>query len=269
MKKLVFILLLVAGLGSSFSIKTPQQPKATPLEGTWKLVSANWYDNNPRYANSAIYKIYTGGRFAFVYFDTKTGAFQGAGGGTYVTNGENFTEKLEYFSWDSTAVGTSQTYNFKIEGKSFKQIGLLNSEKYKNYEIKEVYERVEEGISSVKSKHPLIGVWDIESAQYGPEKSDIQKEYGKVIKIITPGHFYGAFFNPETGKFSGVGFGTWRTEGNNYIEKVLVFSWDDTMANTEPAFTWEVKGNKFHQRGKINSNEYKDYTIEEISKRIE
>lgn len=267
MKQIIFILLL-AGLGISFSYKTPPR-KTMPLEGTWKLVSANWYDNNPKYTNSAIYKIYTGGRFAFIYFDTKTGKFQGAGGGTYTVDNSKFSEKLEYFSWDSTAVGTSQTFDFKIEGNRFIQSGLLNSEKYKDYEIKEVYEKVEDGISAAKSKHPLIGVWNIESAQYGPEKTDIQKVYGKVIKIITPGHFVTAFFNPDTKQFNGSGFGTWKVEGNNYTEKVLMFSWDDTMVNTEPKFTWEVKNNKFHQRGKIDSKEYQDYTIEEVSKRLE
>lgn len=267
MKQLLFLLLL-AGMGSSFP-KSPSSLKTTPLEGTWKLVSANWYNGNPNYTNSAIYKIFTGQSVHFVYFDEKTGKFQGAGGGTYSVKGSNFSEKLEYFSWDSTAVGTMQNYNFKLDGNRLIQTGTLNSDQYKNYKIEEVYERQEEGISVAKANHPLIGVWQIESAQYGNNKPNIQERYGKVIKIITPGYFYGVFFNPEKKSFDGVTFGKWRSDGAQYIETISVFSWDATMAKTEQPFTWEVKGNNFYQRGKINSKEYEDYIIEEVSRRLE
>jgi hypothetical protein len=264
MKKVFFFLLLAAGPGLSFSFKTPM-PKTKPLEGTWKLVSANWYERNPAYANSAIYKIYTDGRFAFLYFDTKTGEFQGAGGGTYTVNGSSFTEKLEYFSWDSTAVGTSQTFQFKIEGERFTQSGLLNSEKYKNYKIEEVFERVESGTA----KHPLVGVWQVESAQYGDQKPNISEKYGNILKFITPEYFYAVYFDTDKKKFHGVSFGKWRAEGTQYMETVLAFSWDATAANTQQTFTWDVKNNKFYQTGKINSKDYANYTIEEVSKRIE
>ena len=267
MKQLLFILLL-AGLGISFSNKTPQ-PKSSPLEGTWKLVAAKGYEPESTHAGIVIYKIFTGKQVHFVYYNEKTGEFRGAGGGTYTLEGDTFQEKLEYFSWDSTAVGTVQAYHFKINGNRLTQSGTLNSKQYQNYEVEEVYERVEDGISSTKSKHPLIGVWAIESAQYGDNKPNIQETYGKVIKIITPGFFYGVFFNPDTKHFNGITFGNWRAEGNQYIETVQVFSWDETMAKQEQPFTWEVKADKFYQRGKINAEKYKDYTIEEVSKRLE
>lgn len=278
MKRFFSLSLLGLGLAACFLFlgwhgppqTTTDTYKSNPLEGTWKLLASRWNPDTKQFADKAIYKIYTRHRFAFVYFDEQTGAFSGAGGGTYSLNGNQFTEQLEYFSFDPAAAGTQQTFSFNIlDGDILHQSGKLNTKKYPDYDIQEFYQRVEAGISDGKKHHPLVGVWNIKEATYGDNKPDIKEKYGKVIKIITPKFFYGAFFNPETRYFNGVTFGTWEAEGEQYTETILTYSWDNSIVREPQPFNWRVENNKFYQTGFIDSDKYQNYRIEEVSSRME
>lgn len=242
---------------------------AAPLQGTWKLLASKWNADTKQFADNTVYKIYTRSRFAFVYFNPADHSFTGAGGGSYAVDGNQFTERLEYFSFDTTAVGSTQTFHFEIKDGIFHQSGTLNTEKYPGYQIHEFYQRIEPGIGALKDKHPLAGVWNIEEASYGGSKQDIAARYGKAVKIITPGYFYGAFFNPETGYFNGVTFGTWEATGDQYTETIEAYSWDKSAVGKTYTFNWKVEGGKFYQTGKINSDRYTNYEIVEVSGRAE
>ncbi|MCB9042097.1 MAG: hypothetical protein H6557_36230 [Lewinellaceae bacterium] len=275
----VFLVISMGHFGcqpsSSTDSKASTLPEATEtasidqLQGTWKLLAAKWNADTKQFADNTIYKIYTRGRFALLFYNPADNSFAGAGGGTYTADADQFTERLEYFSFDTTAVGSAQTYHYEIRDGILHQSGTLNTDKYPDYPIHEFYERVEPGIGTLEEKHPLVGVWNIEEASYGGEKRDIAARYGKVIKIITPGYFYGAFFNPETGSFNGVTFGAWKAEGDQYTETIAAYSWDASAVGKTYSFNWKVEGNKFYQTGRINSDRYKDYEIREVSGRLE
>jgi len=278
MKRFISLSLLGLGLAACFlflSWDSPQKTttdtyKPNPLEGTWKLLASGWNADTKKFADKAIFKIYTRDRYATVIFDASTGEFAGAGGGTYTVKGNQFTEQLEYFSFDPAAAGTQQTFSFNIlDGDMLHQSGKLNTEKYPDYDIQEFYQRVEPGMSDSKKHHPLVGVWNIEEATYGDNRPDIKEKYGKVIKIITPEYFYGAFFNPETQYFNGVTFGTWVAEGEQYTETILTYSWDNSIVREPQSFTWKVENDRFYQTGFIDSDKYKNYRIEEVSSRME
>lgn len=274
-------MLIIVLLGTSLSSCQPasagEDRRPTPaeaietgqLQGTWKLLAAKWNADTKQFADNTIYKIYAGGRFALLFYNPSDNSFAGAGGGTYTVDGDQFTEYLEYFSFDTTAVGSEQTYHYEIRDGILHQSGTLNTEKYPDYQIHEFYERIEPGIGALNDKHPLVGVWNVGEASYGGEKQDIAARYGRVIKIITPGHFYGAFFNPETGYFNGVTFGTWKAEGDQYIETIKAYSWDDSAVGKTYSFNWKVEGDKFYQTGKIDSDRYEDYEVREVSRRVE
>jgi len=255
---------------SSAEADATQNSSADQLQGTWKLLAAKWNADTKQFADNTMYKIFTGDRFAFVWFNPHDHTFTGAGGGTYTVDNGQFTETLEYLAMDSTAAGTSQTYDFKImdDGILF-QSGTLRTEASPNFIIREFYERVEPGIPALEDKHPLVGVWNIEEASYGGEEEDIAARYGKVLKIITPGHFYVAYFNPETGSFNGAAFGTWTAEGDQYIETIKAYSWDDSAVGKTYTFDWKVEDGKFYQTGEIDSDRYQDYEIVEVSSRVE
>lgn len=266
----ILIFLGYAALPLPVESTATHEKTASPLEGTWKLLAARWNSDTKQFADNTIYKIYTGNRFAFIFYDEATNTFSGGGGGTYTVDGSQFIEHLEYFSYDTTAVGTSQTYQFEITNGIFHQTGILNTEKYPNYAIHEFYERVEPGIGSLTDKHPLVGVWNIEEASYGGKESDIAGRYGKVIKIFTPGFFYGAFFNPKTGYFNGITFGTWEPENSgSFSETIKAYSWDASAVGKTMTFNWRIENGKFYQTGKINSDRYQNYEIREVSSRVE
>jgi hypothetical protein len=278
---LIACLLAVAYLNlgncQTAAAEEPQAPPAEAIEasiaqqlqGTWKLTAASWNTDTKQFADNTMYKIFTEDRFAFLWYDPASNSFTGAGGGTYTVDGNRFTEKIEYLSLDSTGVGTSQTYDFEILNGILHQYGEMNTTDFSNYSIQEFYGKVEPGIGTLEEKHPLIGVWNIEEASYGGEQHDIATRYGQVLKIITPGHFYGAFFNPETGNFNGVAFGSWEAQDDQYIETIKAYSWDDSAVGKTYAFDWKVEEGKFYQTGAINSDEYQDYEIREVSSRLE
>lgn len=249
--------------------ETANGQAAHPLQGTWKLLAAHWNADTKQFADNTIYKIYTANRFAFLFYNEATKTFSGGGGGTYTVDGDRFTEHLEYFSFDTTAVGSAQTYQFEIKDGIFHQSGTLNTDKYTDYTIHEFYERVEPGIGALSENHPLVGVWQVEEAAYGGHESDIAGRYGKVLKIITPGHFYVAYFNPETGYFNGLGFGSWNAEEDRYTETIKAYSWDASAVGQTVTFNWRVEGDRFFQSGKIDTDQYKDYEIKEVSRRLE
>lgn len=253
------------------SIHTPSS--SNPLEGTWKLRSANWAERTSHYADDEIYKIYTRDRFAFIYYDEQEQSFSGAGGGTYTIEGNQFTETLEYFSFDQTAVGSQQTFTFEInEEGQLHQVGILQTEEYPDHEINQLYDRIESSIHAESESNPLLGVWCVQEATYGDNVNDattIQQKYGRVYKIITPGFFYSVYFDPSRQYFNGVGFGTYEVNGGNYTETILAYSWDDASVGSQPSFQWKIKDGQFHQSGKLNAGKYLDYTIEEVFARIE
>lgn len=264
--RIVLLCLLLGIISTAWS-------QNNPLEGTWKMIGADWSPTTQEFAACEVYKIYTKDHFGFVFFDPGTGNFRGAGGGTYEVNGNNFTEAIEYFSFDSTLVGSEQTFQLQLIGDSlFRQFGTLQSEKYDDYVLNEFYQRVEPGISQMRGESEAFGVWHVEEATYGENsssKEDIVARYGKVIKIITPQYFYGVFFNPEKKYFNGVTFGKHKIKGDEYSETILSYSWDQTAVGQTVTFNWDIQAGRFHQHGFLNTEKYQNYRIEEWFRRIE
>ena len=91
------------------------------LNGTWvmsgKIVDGKTQlrdTNQPR----KTMKILSGTRFQWIAYDTETKKFMGTGGGTYTTANGDYIENIEFFSKDSSKVGLSLKFNYKlIEGK--------------------------------------------------------------------------------------------------------------------------------------------------------
>jgi hypothetical protein len=213
-----------------------------------------------------IYKIITGEHFFFLYYDDKK--VSGAGGGTYSVDNNTFTETLNYYSWDSTAVGTQQTFNWTIEGNVLHQTGLIKgTNNYDDYVIDEYYERVEEDFT--ESTHPLVGVWEVEKSTYGTSTKTAEESKWIVQKVFTPRFWYVAYRNRSTGSYNGVGFGTYTLEGDQYVETIAAYSWDQSAVGKTHTFTMELGADRLVQRGKIDTEEYKHYVIVERFRRIE
>lgn len=83
-------------------------------------------------------KILSGTRFQWAAINTETGEFSGTGGGTYTLDNGKYTEKIIFFSRDSTRVGASLTFNAKITGNDWMHSGLSS----KGDKIAEVWSKV-------------------------------------------------------------------------------------------------------------------------------
>jgi hypothetical protein len=90
-----------------------------------------------------------------------------------------------------------------------------------------------------------------------------------VRKVFTPKFWYSTFYDAATGALDGVGFGTYQLTGNKYEETINAFSWDQSAVGKTYTFTVDIRPKKLLQQGKINTDNYKDYKIEEHFKRVE
>jgi hypothetical protein len=100
--------------------------KKTQLDGTWDLVSGQ-----PLPKGARDIKIISGGHFIFVAYDTEKGRPLYTGGGTYLLNGNSYTEHVDFASDEIAAglVGKDQPFTVKVEGDKFTQTGTLSNGK--------------------------------------------------------------------------------------------------------------------------------------------
>ena len=69
-------------------------------------------------------KILSGTRFQWIAYNTQTGEFFGTGGGTYTTTDSVYTENIDFFSRDSSRVGASLKFEFKLDSGEWHHSGL-------------------------------------------------------------------------------------------------------------------------------------------------
>lgn len=256
---LIFLLVFLAPLCLS--------SQTSPLEGTWKLVKHQWGDmQEVEKTEIEIYKIFTKKHFFFLYFNENE--FLGAGGGTYEMKGENYIEHLDFFSWDSTAIGTQQTFKWSIANNQFHQSGIVkNIDNFDNFTIEEYYERVEPAISSVND-HPYLGVWKFRDGE-GDTAEAIRENDLATLKVLTPNYFLTIFYDRKSNVFNGSGFGTYTLAGNRYSETIKAFSWDQSAVGQTYDFQVSLEDGEFVQSGTVNSDKFQNFTFTERYARVE
>jgi hypothetical protein len=105
----------------------------SPIEGTWKLVSATTIIKQDTTVTDytkgqEMIKVINGSHFAFLRHDMNQGkdtAIFGAGGGTYTLSGDNYTELLQYCNergWE----GHTFTFTVSIKEDTLLQTGVEN-----------------------------------------------------------------------------------------------------------------------------------------------
>ena len=79
--------------------------------------------NNIKRSARKTIKILTGERFQWAAINTATGEFFGTGGGTYTFKDGRYSEKIEFFSRDSSRVGITLDFEGKVEGVNWHHRG--------------------------------------------------------------------------------------------------------------------------------------------------
>ncbi|GEO06862.1 hypothetical protein AAE02nite_45260 [Adhaeribacter aerolatus] len=179
------------------------------------------------------------GHFTAADYNLKDKAYIGAQGGTYTLNNGRYTENLEYFTTDSTKVGTNLAYNLSAKGNTLQLTRTQNGQN-----ITETWERIDAGGSA------LTGAWRIRERETQPgQMSVMQRGPRKTIKWLSGKRFQWAAINTETKQFFGTGGGTYTLKDGKYTENIEFFSRDSKRVGMSISFDYEVKNGDWHHRG--------------------
>jgi hypothetical protein len=216
--------------------------------GAYKATETQYGDakqSKEELSRQPVIKLFKDGHWIVASFGDSALGFQGTAGGTYkIVNGK-YVENINFFSWDSTAVGKSYMFDYTLNGDQYSQDGYVNSDKYRNHLVKEKYAKLK---PEEPLKHPgLEGTWKIQSGQWGEEKLG-EGLYQNVtgMKMYAYPRFAFAYYNDVTKSFVGAGGGTYQFDGTTLTENVEYFSWG-MPANTKPSFQVTINDNKFTQ----------------------
>ncbi|HEY0680668.1 MAG TPA: hypothetical protein VGD17_20455 [Chitinophagaceae bacterium] len=241
MKKSVLMQLLFCLLSvASFS----QVP-----EGAFKVV-ASQYGANPEIIGTGkqtVLKIFKDGYWIAAFFGDPARPFYGSGGGSFTVKNGKYVEKLDFYSWDSTAVGDVYTFDYTLNKDRYTQEGYMDSEKYKNYLIKEKFEKL--NVREPLKNSQLEGVWFMRSGEWGKDKlgEGIYKDV-KVIKIFSYPRFAFAYYNDKTKSFVGAGGGTYQFDGTTLTENIEYWSWGSPKFPLS-VFKVKINNNRYVQEG--------------------
>jgi hypothetical protein len=244
MIRIVLFELLIGGifLGSTsfgpeqtIAIERPALIPSQQLTGAWKLAKTTQSGR----AAPEVVKIVTGNSFTFAEYNRAEPQFVGAGGGTFTLDKNTLTETLEYFTQDSTRVGTSVKHTFQLKDKT-----LILTRQQQAQTIQETWQRLDEGQS------PMAGAWRIRERETQPGQMTVmQRGPRKTIKWLSGTRFQWAAINPETKQFFGTGGGTYTIQNGKYTETIEFFSRDPKRVGMSVSFDHELKNSDWHHRG--------------------
>lgn len=114
-------------VGSETKFKRLDKGVPGELQGVWLMLS-RIEDGETQLRNTngprKTMKILSGTRFQWVVYNTETKQFMGTGGGAYTTTNGEYTENIEFFSWDDTKVGNSLKFNYSLDDGKWYLSGL-------------------------------------------------------------------------------------------------------------------------------------------------
>lgn len=207
---------------------------AQNLEGAWKLIN----QNGKPVTDQEFVKIYQDNYFSFGVKNVSDDHFIGAGGGPFVYQDGKYSETLDFFTLDSSQVGTSTSY--KLEWSSENLVLTGNT---KGGMLVETWEKISD------SKDSLTGNWVITGRKREGEISRSTPSARRTVKILSGGRFQWIAFNSETKEFSGTGGGTYTAKDGKYVENITFFSRDDSRVGASLSFDFEVIDGEWHHSG--------------------
>ena len=176
--------------------------------------------------------------------------FNGACGGTYELKNGKYMEKVNFYSWDSTAIGNVFSFDYKVSEKQYEQYGVMTSDKYKNYPINEVSERIK--ATEPLKNAGLEGVWFMKEGQWSEDRLGQGKYKNmQVVKIFAYPMVVYAYYNPVTRQFNGAGGATYQFDGKTLTETNEFWSWqpNGTRKGITEKFNVSPKNGQYVQEG--------------------
>ena len=244
------------------------------ITGVWEVTASSWTSDTKEFADCKMVKFITPSRWASIFYRPDNGEVAGSVGGTYTYDGLNYVETIEYFTFDSSAVGTQQYFTLKLNDDGLMvQEGNIQTERF-DMTYHAYYKKVDNLHDQRADQNFITGTWEMEKATWGENTRDeafLTSRYGRIIKLITPKYFYVAYFDTNKKAVGGVVFGTMSIDQDSFDEQLLSWSWDPTSIGSKAVYNWSVDNQgKLRQFGKLaESDQYKDYRIDEYYSRIE
>lgn len=206
---------------------------AQSFQGAWEATKTNEKGVEVQYVT-----IVSDGYFSEAFFEKETGKFLGTIGGSFAPENGMLTYTLEFASFDSGLVGTTNSapYEF-VDGK------LHIDDK--------VWSRLDDG-----SPGDLAGAWLISGRKRDGEivKRDTSGPR-KTMKILSGTRFQWIAYNTETKEFMGTGGGNYTTVDGKYTENIGFFSRDDSRVGASLQFNYELKDGDWHHSGLSSKGE--------------
>ncbi len=201
-----------------------------------------------------VVKVFRDGYWLSASFDDKRPghqSFSGACGGTYELKNGKYVETVGFYSWDSTAVGNVFDFDYKVSSTQYEQYGMMNSEKYKNYPINEIAERVT--TTDPLKNSGLEGVWFMKEGYWGGSSRFGEGQYKdvQVVKIFSYPMVVYAYYNPKTRQFDGAGGAMYQFDGKTLTETNEFWSWqtDGKRRGTNEKFRISTTNGQYIQQG--------------------
>ena len=200
----------------------------TSFVGTWKLVKSKKNNSDTiENATSTVFKIFTKKHVFFLSFD-KDG-FNGAGGGKYTVQGNRFTEKLSYLSWDHSITTKHQTYDYTITDNVLHQTGVLDLQQ-QSHQIDEYWQKAESKVATGLNKS-LVGFWVSEE----PKASTL------MFLVFTDKYKHTIWVDNATGRFVNCDFGTYKVSGEDLKTSMISTSAKNDDANKTYKMNYALK----------------------------
>lgn len=213
------------------TLSFPLLNQAQQLEGAFLLRASQYGDkvnSEEKSLSRKVVKIFKDGYWITGFFGHQQHPFDGSGGGTYTTENGKYIETLRFYSWDSTAAGKTYTFDYRLAGDRYFQTGFINSDKYKNYVIKEEMSRIRP-VCELKND-ALEGVWFLRESLYDDVKSEIVRPM-EMVKIYAYPRFAWARYNTANGQFLGAGGGSYSFDGKKLIEHIEYITYDVALGS--------------------------------------
>jgi hypothetical protein len=217
---------------ASLSVAAQSSKKASALVSAWSEQTDSAYE---------IKLISPTHVFFYVKSMVNDSAFA-TGAGTYTLSGNQYTENLQYASFD--VKGIKATYDYSVQGNKMKQQGTLVLADGTKIPINHTFTRIED-VKQNPGKH--VGTWNQLSSTYNTGNDSGSHTNATHIRyqIITPTHWLR--ISMANGAFENAFGGTYTANGDKVTMKVDFASFPITGATVE--LTQRFENNRMFVKG--------------------
>ena len=255
MKATQFLPILLLVSASSTGFAQTSKGDAAALVGTWTEKT-----------DSALeIKLISPTHVFFFVRNPAIDSFSVAGAGTYTLSGNQYTENLQYGSFD--VKGIKATYNYSAQNNEFKQQGTLVLGDGTQYPINHTFTRVE---GATQNSGKQIGTWNQLSSSFldgnGAKMSHTNATHIR-YQIITPTHWMR--ISLANGKFENAFGGTYSMNGDKSMIKID-FASDPSLLGATAELTQKFQGKKMTVSGPVKDAQGKQINdITDVFERID